>query len=414
MSVPPDSDSSRAEGRSRRRFLADAGAAALAFSIVRPELVRGSGAAGKVDLGIVGCGGRGSWIADLFQKHGGYNVVAAADYFPDRIEAFGERLGVPLARRFTGLSGYRRLLEQKLDAVAIMSPPYFHPIQAADAVAAGKHVYLAKPIAVDVPGSMTVQESAAKATADRLCFLVDFQTRANELFIEALRRVHDGAIGRFAFGEATYHAEDPFVAQAQQARSDGPENRLRAWGLSRELSGDIITEQNIHTLDVASWVMGRPPLSAYGTGGRKFRDVGTCWDTFSVVFQYADNVGITFSSRQFNGQGTRPEGIRNRMFGSEGVLETEYGGQVLIRGKQFYRGGQTSTIYQQGAVRNIAGFYDTIQQGDYNNATVGESVRSNLVTILGRTAAYQGRLVTWDDVLRSDERLVADLKGLKD
>jgi myo-inositol 2-dehydrogenase / D-chiro-inositol 1-dehydrogenase len=415
MSVPlMDSDSPRAEGLSRRRFLADAGAAAVAFSVVTPELVRGSGAAGKVALGIIGCGGRGSWIANLFQKHGGYNVTAAADYFPDRVQGLGEKLGIPTARRFTGLSGYRRLLEQKLDAVAIESPPFFHPAQAADAVAAGKHVYLAKPVAVDVPGSMTVQEAAAKAAANRLCFLVDFQTRANEFFIEALRRVHDGAIGRFAFGEATYHAEDPFEAQAQYARSDDPENRLRAWGLSRELSGDIITEQNIHTLDVASWVMGRPPLCAYGTGGRKFRDVGTCWDTFSVVFQYADNVGITFSSRQFNGQGTRPEGIRNRMFGSEGVLETEYGGQVLIRGKQFYRGGDTSTIYQQGAVRNIAAFYDSIQRGDFSNATVGESVRSNLVTILGRTAAYTGRLVTWDEVLRSDERLSADLKGLKD
>ena len=412
--TPRDSDSSRAEARSRRRFLADAGAAALAFSIVRPELVRGSGASSKIDLGIVGCGGRGAWIADLFQKHGGYNVVAAADYFPDRVAGLGDKLAIPPARRFTGLSGYRRLLEEKLDAVAIMSPPYFHPAQAADAVAAGKHVYLAKPIAVDVPGSLTVQESAAKATANRLCFLVDFQTRANELFIEALRRVHDGAIGRFAFGEATYHAEDPFAAQAQHARADDPESRLRAWGLSRELSGDIITEQNIHSLDVASWIMGRPPISAYGTGGRRFRDAGTCWDTFSLVFQYADNVGITFSSRQFNGHGTRPEGIRNRMFGSEGVLETEYGGQVLIRGKQFYRGGQTSTIYQQGAVRNIAGFYDSMQQKDFTNATVGESLRSNLVTILGRTAAYKGRLVTWEEVLRTDERLVADLKGLKD
>ena len=71
-----------------------------------------------------------------------------------------------------------------------------------------------------------------------------------------------------------------------------------------------------------------------------------------------DNVGITFSSRQFKGHGTQPEGIRNRMFGTEGVLETEYGGQVLIRGKQFYRGGQSPGIYQEGAVANIATFHD--------------------------------------------------------
>jgi len=405
-------DQSRASGLSRRHFLADAGTAALALSVVGPELARGATA--RVDLGLIGCGGRGSWIADLFQKHGGYNIVAAADYFPDRVNGLSDKLGVPPARRFTGLSGYRRLLEQKLDAVAIETPPFFHPTHAADAVAAGKHVYLAKPVAVDVPGCMTIQESAAKATANHLCFLVDFQTRTNELFIEAVRRVHDGAIGRFAFGEATYHAEDPFEAQAEHARSNGPEARLRAWGLSRELSGDIITEQNIHTLDVASWIMGGPPVSAYGTGGRKFRDVGTCWDTFSVTFQYPDNVGVTFSSRQFNGHGTRPEGIRNRMFGSEGVLETEYGGQVLIRGKQFYRGGETPTIYEQGAVSNIAAFHDSIQRRDYSNATVAESVRSNLVTILGRSAAYRGAVVTWEELLSAGERLSPDLAGLKD
>jgi myo-inositol 2-dehydrogenase/D-chiro-inositol 1-dehydrogenase len=132
-----------------------------------------------------------------------------------------------------------------------------------------------------------------------------------------------------------------------------------------------------------------------------------------VVFQYADNVGVTFTSRQSNGHGTRPEGIRNRMFGSDGVLETEYGGQVLIRGNAFYRGGETTTIYRDGAVANIARFYDAIQRGDYTNATVADSVRSNLVTILGRTAAYKGRVVTWDEILRSDERLAPDLKGLR-
>jgi predicted dehydrogenase len=399
---------------SRRRFLADAGAAAVALSVAQPARALAGQVPPQVNLGIVGCGGRGTWIANLFQRHGGYTLVAAADYFPERVQALGEKCGIPAARRFTGLSGYKRLLEQPIDAVAIESPPYFHPAQAADAVAAGKHVYLAKPVAVDVPGCTMVEQAAARATASRLCFLVDFQTRANDFFVEAVRRVHDGALGRVAFGEATYHAEDPFLDQAPFATSNAPEDRLRAWGLSRELSGDIITEQNIHSLDVMSWVMARPPLSAYGTGGRKIREAGTCWDTFSVVFQYPDRVGVAFTSRQFNGHGTRPEGIRNRMFGSDGVLEAEYGGQVLIRGKQFYRGGETAAIYQEGAVRNIAAFHEAIQRGDHANGTVAESVRSNLVTILGRTAAYAGRVVTWEEILRSNERLAADLTGLKD
>ena len=234
--------SQRQAGTLRRRFLADAGVTALTFSIVKPELVSGTEASAKVDLGIIGCGGRGTWIADLFRKHGGYNIVALADYFPDCVEAAGNKLGVPAARRYTGLSAYRRLLEQKLDAVAIESPPFFHPTQAADAVASGKHVYLAKPVAVDVPGCKTIEQSAAKATADKRCFLVDFQTRATAPFIEALRRVHAGALGTLIFGEATYHAEDPFLEKVEAARLGTPEGVLRGWGLSREYSGDIITE----------------------------------------------------------------------------------------------------------------------------------------------------------------------------
>ena len=160
-----------------------------------------------------------------------------------------------------------------------------------------------------------------------------------------------------------------------------------------------------------SWVSRR--LSACGTGGRKVRDVGSCWDTFSVTFQYPDNVGIAFSSRQFKGHGTQPEGIRNRMFGTDGVLETAYGGDVLIRGKNFWRGGSSPTIYKEGAVNNIAAFHANIQSGDHSNPTVSASVRSNLVTILGRTAAYRGQVVTWDELMKDDSRFAPDLKGLK-
>jgi len=130
--------------------MASAGASAASLAVLNPSLSAAEGTS-KINLGLIGCGGRGTWIANLFLKHGGYNLVAIADYFPDKANVAGEKLGVPAAKRFTGLSGYRRVLDEKLDAVAIISPPYFHPEQAAAAVDSGKHVYLAKPIAVDVP-----------------------------------------------------------------------------------------------------------------------------------------------------------------------------------------------------------------------------------------------------------------------
>jgi myo-inositol 2-dehydrogenase / D-chiro-inositol 1-dehydrogenase len=412
-----EQSSKQAPGFSRRGFLAGAGAgaAAVGLTILRPELVKGYQANEKVNLGCIGCGGRGTWIAELFQKHGGYNIAAVADYFQDRVDEFGKKLNVKAEARYTGLDGYKRLLEQKLDAVVIESPPYFHPEQAAAGIEAGKHVYLAKPIAVDVPGCKTVEESGKKATSKGLCFLVDFQTRADQFYIGAIQRVHEGAIGKFAFGESTYHADNPWVGQVAYAKEaeTNPESRLRAWGLDNVLSGDIITEQNIHTIDVASWIMGQPPVCAFGTGGRKVRDFGTCWDTFSVTFKYPDNVGIAFSSRQFPGHGTQPEGILNRMFGTEGVLETSYGGKTLIRGNNFWRGGESPKIYEEGAVTNIATFHKSILAKDCANSTVPESVRSNLVTILGRTAAYRGEIVYLDKLVASDEKLQPNLKGLK-
>ena len=398
---------------SRRQFMA--GAAAASFAIVAPGAVRTFAANAKINIGMVGCGGRGTWIGRLFRDHGGYNVVAAADYFEDRANRFGDELGVPASHRYTGLKGYLKLMD-KVDAVVIKSPPYFHPEQAAAAVAAGKHTYVAKPIAVDVPGCLSIEASGKTARKNKRCFLIDFQTRADPFYIEALRRVHqESALGKFAFGECTYHAGDPFGGMYDAWRSDpnNPENRMRAWGLDRVLSGDIITEQNIHTLDVMNWIMDEPPLWAVGSGGRKFRPVGTCYDTFSLLFQYANDVAITFSSRQSNGYGTQPEGIRNRMFGTEGILETEYGGQVLIRGDHFYRGGKSPGIYKDGAVANVKTFYDSITTGNFENPTVECSVRSNLITVLGRMAAYEKRMVTWNELMSNTEKLDANLKGLK-
>jgi len=400
---------------SRREFLKGAGAVA-SIDVLPAGLVRGSQANSRIKLGLIGCGGRGTWIADLFARHGGYEIFAGADYFADRAAELGTKFSVPQARLFTGLSAYKHLLESGVEAVAVESPPYFHPKQAAAAVAKGVHVYLAKPIAVDAPGCRLVAEAARLATRRRLCFLVDFQTRSNEFFKEAVSRVHQGAIGDFVFGEAIYHAECPFEKWYDALRGEpaNPEVRLRAWGLDRALSGDILTEQEIHVIDVATWIMDAPPLFAVGTGGLTARPkLGTCFDHFVVFYQYPGDVAVQFSGRQFKGHGT-PEGLKNRVFGSKGVLETQYGGEVLIRGENFYRGGKTLQIYEEGAVNNIAAFHQAITGGDFTNATVEPSVRSNLVTILGRKAAYEKRRVTWDEVVKDKERLVPNLQGLKE
>jgi myo-inositol 2-dehydrogenase / D-chiro-inositol 1-dehydrogenase len=398
------SDSKHTGPMPRRRFIASAGAAA-ALTLLKAGSARAVDANGKLEVGLIGCGGRGQWIAKLFEDNGNAKVVAVHDYFQDRVDAVGEVFGVEAARRYTGLDGYKRLVEGKLDAVAIESPPYFHPEQALAAVEAGKHVYLAKPMAVDVRGCKTILKCGEMARG-KLSFLVDFQTRNNAFYREAAKRVHEGAIGEPVCGQCFYHTG----RLGARGPSDTPEGRLRNWVFDIALSGDIIVEQNIHVIDVACWLLDAQPLRAFGTGGRRVRtDVGNCWDHFVVTYWFPNDVLIDFSSSQFL-RGFHDMCVR--VFGSTGTCETHYGGDVWIHDGQPWDGGNTGPIYQEGAVNNIKDFRAGIDRGEYVN-TAAESVRSNLAAILGRLAAYRGGTVTWDEMMQADEKLDGKLEGLK-
>jgi predicted dehydrogenase len=409
--IDPAHDATAGGEATRREFLA---AAALASGplLVSTKTAFGTEANSRVTLGAIGCGGRGTWIAGLFQKHGGYQVVAASDYFKDRVEEFGTKIQVPADRCYTGLQGHKRVLDAGVDAVVVETPPYFHPGHAAEAVDAGKHVFLAKPVAVDVPGCRSVEESGKKATEKKRAFLVDFQTRTDPFYREAVKRAQYGDIGRIVSVEATYFCGPTWGEQAKwlKEKPGDPDMRLRAWGLDRALSGDVITEQNIHALDVATWVLDAAPVWAVGTGGRKARTAGTCWDCFSVTYMFPQEVVVSFASKQF---GAGWDDICCRAYGTEGTLDTHYFADVSIRGNLPYKGGRIPNLYMDGAVANIATFHESITKSDFSNPTVGASVRSNLTTILGRTAAWRGARVTWDEMMAANERLEADLAGLR-
>ncbi len=413
MTEHTSSHAKQSEGFNRRGFLAGSAALGLGLTIVKPELVAGTEANSKITLGLVGCGGRGNWIANLFQQHGGYQFVGTADYFPGRATAAAARLKVPAAQAFSTLSGCRKLLAARPDAIVIESPPYFHAEQALAGVEAGVHVYCAKPIAVDVPGCQTMAEAGRKGTEKKRVVLIDFQTRASEFYQEAVRRVHAGDIGPLVSGEAVYYCGGTWGgAGALAADPHNPEVRLRAWGLDRVLSGDVITEQNIHALDVATWIIDQAPLKAVGNCGRKGRikDPGDCNGNFAVIYTFPDDVLVSFASKQY---GSGYDDIGNRMYGSRGTIDAHYFGTVLIHGEKSYKGGRLGNLYTDGVVRNIADFHAAITKGDCSNPTVSPSVRSNLTTILGRTAAYKKAEVTWDEVLKTAEKLEFPTSKLK-
>ncbi len=383
----------------RRRFLASAGGVLL----LKPQTVFGTQANTALEVGIIGCGGRGIYVGGFFMEYAGARIVALADAFRDRAELLVQKLQLDSPRVHIGLNAYRELVNSKLDAVVIESPPYFHPEHAAGAVAAGKHVFLAKPVAVDVPGCLSIKASGEKAKGKR-SFVVDFQTRAQPVFQEAARRVHEGAIGTLVMGHVYYHT-------GRLRRQDKPgmsaaEARLRNWTFDKVLSGDVIVEQHIHVLDVSNWYAGAHPLKAFGTGGRKARvDVGDCWDHFVAAYWYPNDIRVDFSSNQFL-KGFHDMCIR--FYGTAGTVDSHYGGAVRITGDNPWPGIEKDDTFRAGAVANVKSFAESVRTGRLLN-NVAESVESNLTSILGRMAAYGERLVTWEEMLRSEEKLEANL-----
>jgi predicted dehydrogenase len=396
---------------SRRRFL-EAGVAAAVF---HPVAGRGQDAAAekpKIKIGLIGGGGRGSWIAGLFQEHGGYQFHAVADYFPNVSERVGSLLGVDKSRCFPGLSGFQKLIESGVEAVIIETPPYFMPGQATAAVAAGLHVYMAKPVAVDVPGCRAVEAAGAEATQKKRVFLVDYQMPTEPLNIEVVSRIHDPEFGPLlqvqSLGISNGFGDPP--------RSETIESRLQhlVWVNDIALGCDHIGNFDIHAIDAALWVIGERPISAVGSSriGRP-NPHGDGRDVCSVVYRYANGVVHNHYGQGLNNQSTAA--LRVVAYGAKGHAQVDYMKEAYLygSGKLRFKGGPIENLYKNGAVRNIAAFHQQITDGIFVNDTVRRSVDGCLACILGREAAARSTEMTMEQLLKENHKLEPDLKGLK-
>ena len=233
--------------------------------------------------------------------------MGIGDMFADSLEQ--GRAKLDLARRSTtspcsmprgssGAEGLRAALRlQGGGRVYIATPPYFHPLHLEAALAAGKHVYLEKPVAVDVPGAHKVVALGEKAKG-RLSVAVGFQIRHASPYVELAKRIHAGQIGAPVSGEIHYFASA--IKRPDWPNASPVERRLRNWVHDKALSGDIIVEQNIHVLDVTNWLLAGHPVKAVGSAGRAGRtDQGDCSSHYSCVYTYPNDVSVGFGSTQF-------------------------------------------------------------------------------------------------------------------
>ncbi len=398
---------------SRRAFVAGAASAAATIAIVKPGAVSGAEANSKVEIGVIGLGGRGRWIAGLFAQHGGYKIAALADYFPHVAAAAGDALGVDKARRFSGLLGYRRMIESKVDAVVLETPPWVFPEHAKAALDAGCHVYMAKPVACDVPGCLAIAELGKRATQNQKVFLVDFQIRTEPLWQECVKRAHRGALGKIALVASHYFDEgwnDPPLTKDISSRLTG-----LIWVNDVALGAGMLVNAGIHAIDAALWILGdKPPTSATGSSRRARKNPhGDSHDVFSITYEFADGSLVNHVGEHVQNNNAEPF-CGCFAYGQGAYMQGEYnGGKIWIRGgTQGFKGGAVTNLYEEGAKRNIALFHKNVTGGVCDNPTVPPSVNSTLACILGREAGLAGAKVTWDEMIRAGKRLEVDVTGL--
>ncbi len=397
---------------SRRDFLRASAAATgtLAAPAVRVRALQPD----PVRIGLVGCGGRGTGaVRDCLTADAGVELVALGDVFADRIaRARGNlaewtrqrpdvtpRLQVTDERCFTGFDAYRRVIDAGIDLVLLATPPAFRPAHLAHAIAQGKHVFMEKPVAVDPTGVRAVIAASDAARERNLAIVAGTQRRHDVRYLTAVRRLHDGAIGKITSGRVFWNQGGLWINPREPAWSD-VEWQLRNWLYFTWLSGDHIVEQHIHNLDVANWVLRGHPVRAVGVGGRQWRTdpaYGHIYDHFAVDFEYPSGAHVLSMCRQIDGTASQ---IAEFFAGAQGRSDAN----TVIEGRRPWR-WDTRTRAPNPYEQEHADLLASIRAGRPLNE--GRQVaESTLTAIMGREAAYTGQEITWDALLTADQDLV--------
>jgi predicted dehydrogenase len=380
---------------SRRAFMKQAavGAGVLALGANASHAATG----GTIRVGVVGCGRRGCGAArNAIQASDDVRIVALADLFEDQLASGREKLAT-LGDAVqagdddchVGFDAYKAVLAADIDYVILATPPAYRPAMLEAAVAAGKHVFMEKPAAVDPEGVRRVIAAGEEAKKKGLTIVAGTQRRHQAPYVDLIGRIHEGAIGDIVSGSC-YWVGDYGYYPAVLRKDDWSdmEYHNRNWNYFTWLSGDHIVEQHVHNIDIMNWALQAHPVKAIALGGRQQRtgeEFGHIYDHFSVEFEYPGGVRIHSYCRQNKDTYRR---VAEHLVGTNGTADPRQG----IEGANAYKfSGEETDPYVQEHADLIA----SMRNGDGLNEARANA-ESTMAAIIGRMSAYTGQEVTWD------------------
>ncbi|HET8546412.1 MAG TPA: Gfo/Idh/MocA family oxidoreductase [Bryobacteraceae bacterium] len=395
---------------SRRSFLqrssGASAAAATAFTIIRPELVRGQGKA-RLKAGLVGCGGRGTQaIQNLLEGTENVDVVAMGDLFEDKLTMsvrfltekwpqaakYKDRLKVDGEHQFTGFDAFRKVIGSDVDIVMLATPPGYRPEHFEAAINAKKHVFCEKPFGTDATGVRRFMAAAKKSEELKLTVVSGAQRRAQREYFETVDKIRNGDIGDVVATYAWWVGR-PVI---QQRKGRNPkwgdmEWQHRNWYSYVWICGDQIVEQHLHNIDVCNWVMGAHPVKVTAHGGVAWRPrdeiMGNIYDHIAADFTYANGVKMSSYCRQYREPAA--QNISEWVVGTKGRSNCRDMGTKDINPYVYEHTKLAASIRGDGPYINEA-------------MAVAEST---MTCIMGREAAYSGLEITWDMIMNSKQDL---------
>ncbi|MBN1360026.1 MAG: Gfo/Idh/MocA family oxidoreductase [Sedimentisphaerales bacterium] len=363
----------------------------------------------KLRIGVIGCGGRGTYdTTNFLNADDNVELVAMGDMFKDRLNACRANLTRNLAAKvkvtdetcFVGWDAYEQVLATDVDLVILTTPPHFRPMHLKAAVEAGKHVFMEKPVAVDPVGVRSVIASSELADQKNLTIVAGTQMRRISHLVEAVKRIHDGAIGEIRGGQCVRLSEAMRGWGPQQRHADWSdmEWQLRRWLFMTWLSGDFIAEMHVHNLDVMNWAIGSHPVQCVALGGRQQRiepEFGDVYDHFAVEYEYPNGLRVEYMGWQMDTAYGRND---QRLAGTKGSVYMDFG---VAR----FEGNNAAEVAWDQYNPCLTQHKDqivAIRRGQRLNE--GRRIaESTLTSIMGRMSAYTGRAMKWDWALNTSK-----------
>ncbi len=367
-----------------------------------------------IKAGLIGCGGRGTGAAFDFLSAGpNLQIVAIGDLFQDRVDDCRKKLKdekqieLTDAQCFVGFDAFKKVIASEVDLIILATPPHFRAEHFDAAIQARKHVFMEKPVAVDPTGIRTILAAGKNAAAAGLCVVAGTQRRHQRDYVETYKQIKSGIIGDIVSANC-YWNQSKLWHKNRDPKWTDMETMIRDWVNWTWLSGDHITEQHVHNIDVINWFTGKHPAKAVGFGSRLRRPTGDQYDNFSVDFTYDEGFHMHSMCRQINDcvsnvsefiRGTKGyTNCQNKIFDNTGKVIWEY------QYPKDEKGESTGKVAISPYVQEHIDLVTAIRTGKVVNEAENVA-HSTLTAIMGRISAYTGKETSWDEILNLDMKL---------